>query len=66
LEKPQEPAVKVLFVGNSYTARNDLPGIYRELLKHDSRYADKPVKIDSVTHGGYRLIENANDLNQSV
>lgn len=42
---------KVLFLGNSYTAGNDLPGIFRNLAES----AGHSVYVDSKTPGGYTL-----------
>lgn len=46
--------MKVLFVGNSYTYFNDLPGLFAELCRANGR----EVEALSVTRGGRRLIQN--------
>ncbi|KIG18942.1 BNR repeat domain protein [Enhygromyxa salina] len=46
--------VHVLFVGNSYTAANDLPGIVEAL----SASSLAPVISDSITVGGARVIDH--------
>lgn len=50
----------VLFIGNSYTFGNDLPQMYRRVV---SSLPDAPesVTVDSVTAGGRRLVEHAQD-----
>lgn len=44
-----EPAVRILFVGNSYTFSNDLPGMVGEL----SDAADRRVEIKTVAPAGW-------------
>ncbi|MBR4866996.1 MAG: hypothetical protein IKU11_09915 [Clostridia bacterium] len=46
--------MNVLFVGNSYTYFNDLPGLFAELCLANGR----EVEALSVTRGGRRLIQN--------
>ncbi len=46
-----------LFIGNSYTYVNDLPGHYRSLVSALS----PDVRVESVTAGGYRLTQHAAD-----
>ncbi|WP_347720796.1 DUF4886 domain-containing protein [Candidatus Nanohalovita haloferacivicina] len=54
--------VSTLFVGNSYTDRNDLPVLYRSVVGSTSNFSESSVTVDSVTYGGYRLREHASDL----
>jgi hypothetical protein len=49
------PALRVLFVGNSYTYVNDLPTVVKQLA--DS--AAVPLTVDSVTLGGASLADHA-------
>ena len=46
--------MRILFVGNSYTFFNDLPNMFKELLKENGIDAD----VESVSRGGRKLIEN--------
>lgn len=48
--------LQVLFVGNSYTYYNDLPGMFVSLAESGG----KSVYHDSSTSGGYSLIKHAN------
>jgi hypothetical protein len=50
-----EPAIRVLFIGNSYTAANDLPGIVRDL----SDSVGRDVEIEAVVPGGWWLRDHA-------
>lgn len=47
-----------LFVGNSYTYVNDLPLVYREAA---TLLPPSPVRVESVTAGGYLLAQHATD-----
>jgi hypothetical protein len=49
---------EVLFVGNSYTYVNDLPARYRDFA---ATLPAAPVRIESVTAGGYTLSQHARD-----
>jgi hypothetical protein len=49
---------EVLFVGNSYTYANDLPSLHRLFA---GSLPPVPVRIDSVTAGGYTLAQHATD-----
>lgn len=53
--KAQE--TKVLFIGNSYTYVNDLPGIFDSIATH----LNKPVITGSKTNGGYTFQNHYND-----
>ena len=43
--------VKVLFVGNSFTLRNNLPRLFKGIAKADGQ----KVKVKKIAYGGYRL-----------
>ena len=43
--------MKILFIGNSYTYFNDMPGLFEKECEKNGVTAD----VDSVTAGGYRL-----------
>lgn len=45
--------MKVLFVGNSYTFYNDLPGLFEKLARENGR----EVTVFSVTEGGRKLVK---------
>jgi hypothetical protein len=47
-------SLRVLFVGNSHTYVNDLPGLFCGL----SEAGDRPVRTDASTFGGYSLEEH--------
>jgi hypothetical protein len=49
---------EVLFVGNSYTYVNDLPALHRVFAE---ALPPAPVRIESVTAGGYTLAQHATD-----
>lgn len=48
---------KVLFIGNSYTYVNDLPGMFDSISTH----LNKPVITGSKTNGGYTFQNHYND-----
>jgi hypothetical protein len=50
-----EPEARILFVGNSYTANNDLPGNIAALAKS----AGHPVEVDARAPGGWWLRDHA-------
>lgn len=51
----------ILFIGNSYTFYNDMPGkIFAPLAKQ----AGYPAHVTSVTHGGYHLYQFADPANE--
>jgi Domain of unknown function (DUF4886) len=50
-EPPPENALRVLFVGNSYTFYNDLPRLVTDLAK--AAEVERPLFADSVASGGY-------------
>jgi hypothetical protein len=45
--------IRILFIGNSYTASNDLPGILKALA--DAADARPPLEVHRVTPGGAKL-----------
>jgi hypothetical protein len=49
---------EVLFVGNSYTFANDLPALHRLFAE---AMPLTPVRVESVTAGGYTLSQHARD-----
>ena len=49
------PCVRVLFLGNSYTFVNDLPGVFRDL----ARSAGRNVETGMVANGGETLAQHA-------
>lgn len=51
-----DDSLLVLFIGNSYTYVNDLPGLFTGLSEAGSR----PVRIDASTFGGYSLEDHTN------
>ena len=53
-----------LFLGNSYTFGNDLPGLYREVVEAIRPPVD-PLLVDAVTSGGWRLVQHASDAERS-
>ena len=49
--------MRVLFIGNSYTYFNDMPGLFEKECEKNGVTAD----VDSVTAGGYRLSQFLSD-----
>jgi hypothetical protein len=49
-------SLRVLFIGNSHTYVNDLPGLFLGLSEAGSR----PVRTDASTYGGYSLEDHTN------
>jgi hypothetical protein len=58
------PCVRVLFIGNSYTFENDLPGSFRAL----ARTANRNVAVGMVAGGGETLSQHAasTDTNATI
>ncbi|OGL45688.1 MAG: hypothetical protein A2161_08600 [Candidatus Schekmanbacteria bacterium RBG_13_48_7] len=56
-ELPAKPALKVLFIGNSYTYVNNLPQMFTEL----SASGGWTVTADQSTFGGYTLEQHSTD-----
>lgn len=52
-----EALVEILFLGNSYTSVNDLPGMVEEL----ATAAGRPLRQESITPGGMTLDGHASD-----
>lgn len=50
------------FIGNSYTASNGLPGVYRSVLRDTETYETRPLRTEAVTPGGEQLHEHVDDL----
>ena len=51
-----DDSLRVLFIGNSYTYVNDLPGLFGGL----SEAGGRPVRTDASTFGGYSLEDHTN------
>jgi hypothetical protein len=51
-----DDSLRVLFIGNSHTYVNDLPGLFSGL----SESGGKPVRTDASTFGGYSLEDHTN------
>jgi hypothetical protein len=51
-----DDSLLVLFIGNSYTYVNDLPGLFQGL----SETGGRPVRTDASTFGGYSLQDHTN------
>lgn len=49
-ERPGPP-IRVLFIGNSYTETNNLPGMIAQLARQD----DRPLEVEMVVRNGYSL-----------
>lgn len=45
----------ILFIGNSFTYYHDMPGLFREIAGS----AGYPLRVDSVTRGGWTLVQLA-------
>ncbi len=58
---PFERDTSVLFIGNSYTYFNDMPGMLAKLA-HSAGYVG--ATVDSVTKGGYTLEQLCDDENE--
>lgn len=54
-----ELCTKVLFLGNSYTYVNDLPGVFTELAQSGRH----PVETGMLAPGGWTLADHVNDAN---
>lgn len=50
------PALRVLFVGNSYTSVNDVPGILRDIAA--TAQAGPPIVTDQIVNGGAGLADH--------
>ena len=53
---PEEP-IQILFIGNSYTFFNDMPGIFSDLAESGGFDAD----VTTVAKGGYSLADHTQD-----
>ncbi len=56
-----ERATRVLFIGNSYTSTNDLPGQFRTI----AQASGIPVEVSERTAGGATLAQHADDAQTS-
>lgn len=54
-----EPDIQVLFIGNSYSQRNDLPGLVAEI----GRANGTEIGFKIVAQGGWRLSQHVQDSN---
>ncbi len=57
-DAPIEPTARILFLGNSYTASNNLA----QLVQNTFASIGMPVEVRAVTPGGRRLTQHAADL----
>ena len=51
-EPVPDPDLRLLFIGNSLTSANDLPGLVARLGREDP---SRSVRVESVAYGGYAL-----------
>ncbi|MGE3804538.1 MAG: SGNH/GDSL hydrolase family protein [Gemmataceae bacterium] len=56
-QPPAGPPIRVLFIGNSYTETNDLPGMCTRLVRSE----DRPLHVESIVKGGYSLHKHWED-----
>lgn len=54
---PSGPPIRVLFLGNSFTSTNDLPGMVKAIAASRGRN----VEVDSVAPGGHRFQDKVGD-----
>ncbi len=54
--------LNILFIGNSYTFFNDMPGMILEIAKNDQQNPYN-ISVQSITFGGARLQDHWNDKN---
>lgn len=54
-DAPSSPALRVLFIGNSYTAANDLPSVVREL---GAATPGAGVQVEAIAPGGALLVNH--------
>src|SRR5437870_4935739 len=52
-------ALKVLFIGNSYTVLNELPTMFAQLTQ--AAKPQLPLKVDQAVMGGYTLEQHWNE-----
>lgn len=57
VERESNQPIEVLFIGNSYTFMNDLPGIFSELAE----LAEHPANVVMFAKPGYSLLDHAQD-----
>jgi hypothetical protein len=58
-DHPDETCTRMLFIGNSYTYVNDLPGMFAELAQSGKH----PVETRTLAPGGWSLSDHVNDQN---
>lgn len=56
---PDQPCTRLLFIGNSYTYVNDLPGMFAQLAGSGGH----PVETRTLAEGGWTLADHVNDKN---
>ena len=56
-EPVPDPDLRILFIGNSLTYENDLPGLVEQLGRSDP---SRPTTVSSVAFGGYNLEDHWN------
>jgi hypothetical protein len=58
-DHPSEPCTRILFIGNSYTYVNDLPGMFAQL----ARSGKHTVETRTLAPGGWSLTDHVKDKN---
>jgi hypothetical protein len=58
-DHPSERCTRILFIGNSYTYVNDLPGMFADLAGSGNH----PVETRTLAAGGWSLSDHVNDKN---
>jgi len=56
-DHPSEKCTRILFIGNSYTFANDLPGMFAELASSGKHL----VETKTLAQGGWPLADHVND-----
>jgi hypothetical protein len=62
LEPPPAGGYQVVFIGNSLTAVNDLPGTLAQLAAS----ADDTIRVESVTRPNFAVIDHVNGMSDAV
>ena len=58
-DHPENKCTRILFIGNSYTYVNDLPGMFADLAASGKH----PVETRTLAEGGWTLADHVNDKN---
>ncbi len=58
-DHPSEECTRILFIGNSYTFENDLPGMFAELASSGHHF----METRTLAQGGWTLADHVNDKN---